>query len=228
MREQKGSGIGTLGEGALHAQLKARLAQPGDEFEVVVDGYVIDIVRGDLLIEVQTRNFSAMRRKLRKLLECHQVIVAHPIAMEKWIVRVSDEGEVLSRRKSPKRGRTADVFYELVRIPHLLTHPNLSVLALGIHEEEIRVDDGRGSWRRKGWSIHDRRLLKVISQAMLAQPANYLAFLPSDLRQPFTNRELAEALNCRISLAQKMTYTLRGAGLLEIAGKQGNAYIYMT
>lgn len=32
-----------------------------------VDGYIIDIVRGDLLIEVQTRNFSALKAKLLTL-----------------------------------------------------------------------------------------------------------------------------------------------------------------
>jgi hypothetical protein len=33
-----------------------------DRFEVPVDGFVIDIVRDDLLIEIQTRNFSSLKR----------------------------------------------------------------------------------------------------------------------------------------------------------------------
>tara|TARA_B110000014_G_C20100324_1_gene577464 strand:- start:1253 stop:1462 length:210 start_codon:yes stop_codon:yes gene_type:complete len=37
--------IGTLNEGSLHASLKQFFAQPGDEFEVPINGYVIDIVR---------------------------------------------------------------------------------------------------------------------------------------------------------------------------------------
>jgi len=61
--------IGTLREGPLHASLKQWCARPGDRFEVPVDGYVIDLVRDDLLIEVQTSGFSSMKEKLRDLLE---------------------------------------------------------------------------------------------------------------------------------------------------------------
>ena len=45
--------IGTLNEKPLHAGLKEWVARPGDAFEQPVDGYVIDIVRDDLLIEIQ-------------------------------------------------------------------------------------------------------------------------------------------------------------------------------
>ncbi|MGH7006278.1 MAG: hypothetical protein ACREIP_20215, partial [Alphaproteobacteria bacterium] len=39
-------GIGLLRETDLHAALKRWYAQPGDEFETALDGYVIDIRRG--------------------------------------------------------------------------------------------------------------------------------------------------------------------------------------
>ena len=42
--------IGTLNEKALHSSLKEWYAQQGDRLEQSVDGYVIDIVRGDLLV----------------------------------------------------------------------------------------------------------------------------------------------------------------------------------
>ena len=48
------SGIGLLNEKPLHASLKQWYARPGDRFEVAVGGFVIDIVRDDLLIEIQT------------------------------------------------------------------------------------------------------------------------------------------------------------------------------
>ena len=72
---QTGNGVGVLNEKPLHAALKAWYAQPGDEFEALVDGSVIDIVRGDLLVEIQTRNFSALKRKLEKL------VVDHPVRL---------------------------------------------------------------------------------------------------------------------------------------------------
>ena len=59
--------IGLLNEKALHASLKQWYARPGDQLEVAVDGFVIDIVRDDLLIEIQTRNFSSIKSKLTNL-----------------------------------------------------------------------------------------------------------------------------------------------------------------
>jgi hypothetical protein len=55
------NGIGTLQETSLHSALKAWYARPGDRFEVFIDGFYIDIVRSELLIEIQTRNFSAIK-----------------------------------------------------------------------------------------------------------------------------------------------------------------------
>jgi hypothetical protein len=218
--------IGLLAEGSLHAALKAWLAQPGDQLEAALDGYVIDILRDDLLIEIQTRHLYAMRRKLTRLLASHRVRLVHPIAAEKWIQRVDADDLPLTRRKSPKRGQVLDAFRELVRVPDLLAHPNFSLDVLLIQEEEVWRDDGQGSWRRKGWSRADRRLLGVVSVRTLVTPADYLALLPSTLPQPFTNRELATAAGCPTSLAQKITYTLRGLDVLAPAGKRGRALAF--
>ena len=49
------SRIGLLNEKPLHAALKAWYAQPGDRFEVPLHGFVIDIVRDDVLLEVTVR-----------------------------------------------------------------------------------------------------------------------------------------------------------------------------
>ena len=220
------SHIGMLGEKSLHAHLKLWCAQPGDRFEIVVDDFIIDLVRDEMLIEIQTRNFSAMRRKLERLLPHYQLHLIHPIAREKWIVRETGDGQFIQRRKSPKRGRIEDVFRELVRIPDFLTHPNLTLQVIFTQEEEIWRDDGKGSWRRKRWSIHDRRLLAVVDSVIFANPIDYLSLLPASLPQPFTTRELATVLKLRLNLAQKMSYTLRKAGLLEMVGKQGNSLLY--
>jgi hypothetical protein len=218
--------IGTLSEKSLHAGLKQWYGRPSDQFEVAVDGYVIDIQRGDTLIEIQTRHLGAMKRKLAALLPNHRVRLLHPIAQEKWIVRETADHRPISRRKSPKRGQVIDIFRELIHIPHLLRHPNLTVELLLVQVEEIWRDDQQGSWRRKRWSIADRRLLGVIEQVALAEPADFLALLPAGLPAPFTNRDLAAGLGCSAAQALKVTYTLRQLGLLEVVGKQGNSLLH--
>lgn len=226
--EAADTGIGTLKESSLHAALKDWLSEPGDMTEVPVDGYLIDIVRRDLLLEIQTANFSALKAKVNYLLNAHQVRVIYPVASERWIRRIKKNGRLISRRKSPKRGRFEDVFSELLRIPQQASHPNFSMEILLIQEEIDWRDDGRGSWRRRGWSISDRRLLAVIDRRTLHKPKDFLSFLPSDLSDPFTNQELTEALDVRPRLAQQMTYCLRNMGLLSVQGKKGRYNLYTT
>jgi hypothetical protein len=120
-------GIGLLNEKELHASLKKWYARPGDRLEVPVDGFVIDIVRDDLLIEIQTRNFASIKSKLNNLARCHRVRLIYPIVQEKWIVRSpTRSGKGAIRRKSPKKGRMEDLFWELVSIPQLLLNPNFA------------------------------------------------------------------------------------------------------
>jgi hypothetical protein len=218
--------IGLLNEKPLHAALKAWYAQPGDRFEVPLDGFVIDIVRDNVLLEIQTRHFGAIKSKLATLVSSHQVRLIYPIALEKWIVQSSVNGDgFATRRKSPKRGRVEDLFRELVGIPRLLSHQNFSLEVLLTREEETRRFDRRRRWRAKGWVTEERRLLEVMDRKVFDGPASWLALVP--LRnEPFTSRDLAHAIGVRLDLAQKMTYTLREAGCVKPAGKRGRAVLY--
>jgi hypothetical protein len=221
--------IGTLNEKPLHAALKAWYALPGDRLEVSVDGFIADIVRDDLLIEIQTRHLAAMKRKLHRLVDDHPLRLVYPIAAETWIVRLDDDGAILGRRRSPRRGAVEHVFAELVSFPGLLAHPNFTLEVLLIREEELRRRDASGqrrNWRRKGWVTQERRLLEVLSSHVLASPADAAALLPAALPQPFTTRDLAAASGQPMWLCQKMAYCLREMGVLVIAGKRGRSTLF--
>jgi hypothetical protein len=217
--------IGTLREQQLHAGLKQWLAQPGDTFEQKVDGYYIDIVRDDLLIEVQTGSFLKLKNKLNKLLANHRVLLVHPVAATKWIVRKTKRGRKLTRRKSPKRGRIEDIFSELLYIPEIAVHPNFQLRVLLVEQEDIWKDDGRGSWRRKHWSVSDKVLVDVVGGAEFRRLDDYLALIPGNLKVPFTHRQLAEALKAPIWVSTRMSYCLRKMGALEIQGKNGRSML---
>jgi len=213
------SGIGLLNERPLHASLKQWYARPGDRFEVPVDGFVIDIVRDDLLIEIQTANFSSIKSKLTRLTRSHRVRLIYPIVQEKWIVR----GAI--RRKSPKRGRLEDLFWELVSIPQLLSNSNFSLEVLMISGEEVRRYEKKRRWRRKGWLVEGRRLVKVLDQRSFGDSADWLRFLPEGL-DSFTTSDLATGMNTRRDLAQKMAYCLRESQMIELIGRRGRANLY--
>lgn len=224
--------IGQLRETALHAALKQHLARPGDQLEVPVDGFVADILRSgqpDLILEVQTQGFAALKRKLPRLLEQYRVQLVHPIALEKWIVRVDAAGRPVSRRKSPKRGALADLFWELVSLPALMAHGNFMLQVLLIREEEVRAPAGRSRRRwRRDWRVADRRLIEVVQSVEFQTPQDFLAFVPVRLPQPFTSRALAEALGVRVELGHKITYCLRHMGLLADLGRAGRARLYQV
>ena len=219
--------IGTLGEKNVHAALKAWYARPGDELEVEVDGFHIDIVRGPVLVEIQTSNFSSQRRKLETLIEKHPLRLVFPIALEKWITRLGSDGmTTLGRRTSPKKGNIFQVFKELVSIPGLIVEDGFSLEVLLIREEEFRCDDGKGSWRRRGWSICDRKLIEVVGHHVFQTPKDFLKLLPRKLKNPFSTLELASAIEQPHWLAQKMAYCLRHMGAIQVKGKRGNALLY--
>ena len=214
-------------ESSLHADLKKWYQAKGGKLEVAVDGYLIDVVLDGWFLEIQTRNFSALKHKLTSLLENHRVRVIHPIANEKYIIKLGASGDVpITKRKSPKKGRLEELFNEIIHIGGLIPNPNLQIEVLFTQEEEIRRDDGKGSWRRGGISVVDRRLVNVLDNHLINYPIDYLAMLPDALNPTFTNHRLAQVLNIRITLARKMTYSLRSMGLLTIVAKRGNNLIF--
>ena len=222
------SPIGTLNEKPLHAALKEWYAEPGDGVEVEVDGFFVDLVRGDLLIEIQTGGFSGIKQKLLALTEAHRLRLVYPIAREKWIVKLDGAGgRRLSRRKSPKRGQVEDVFAELVSFPRLITRPNFSLDVLLIQEEEARIHEPGRAWRRRGWVTHERRLLEVVGRHTFETGMDLLGLLPASLCEAFTTADLAAALSRPRWLAQKMAYCLRKAGLIEAVGKKGRSVLYV-
>ena len=213
-------------EYSLHSAIKDWYSGSGDALEVKVDDFIIDVLRGELLIEIQTGNFSAIKKKLIKLLPNNQVRLVYPIAKLKWIVHVSRSGEFVRRRKSPKKGKLTDLFYELVHAPSLIKDRNFSLEVLLIEEEEIRCNDGRGSWRRRGASIKDRKLLDVFDRTVFEDSRDFLEFLPKQLDTYFTNKVLASKMGISVRLAQKITYCLRKMGAISIAKKKRNELLF--
>lgn len=214
-------------ESSLHSALKKWYSLEGDKIEARIDDFIVDIVRGDLLIEIQTANFSAIKSKLARLLNDHKVRLVYPVPKEKWIIHKSKAtGKIFGKRKSPRKGRMCDLFGELIRIPVLFSTGNLSVEVLMIEEEEIWCDDGKGSWRRKGASIEDRKLMRVFERKLFENTTDFLNFLPKDLIDPFSNRDLAKSLRIPIGQSRKTTYLLRKIGAITLVGKNRNQMLF--
>lgn len=217
-----GDGIGTLNEKSLHAQLKVALAEEGDRFEVPLDGYFIDIVRtdqwGEELIEIQTRNFSALKKKLGVLTESYRLTLVYPVAKTKWLI---NQGSGF-KRKSPKKGRIEDVFGELVYIPHLMGRDKFALEVVLIEEELIRAPH---KWRRNRWRTIERRLISVAERHLFETPEQLVSLLP-EMDEPFTTADVAKRLKVRRTLAQKMCYCLQAMEGIEAVGREKRGVLY--
>lgn len=220
--------IGELNEHPLHASLKAWYARPGDQVEVAVDGYVVDILQDGELVEIQTGNFSSVRDKLRTLIRTHPVRLVYPLAQEKWLYKLPKaEWEGPRRRKSPKRGRVEDVFRELVSFPDLMLEDQFTLEVVLIQEEEVRRFTGRKMWWRNGWEAVEHRLLEVVERHVFQTPKDLGRLLPDELPEAFTTKELSQGLGGPRWLAQKMAYCLREMGEISAVGKRGRAILYV-
>jgi hypothetical protein len=210
-----------MNEFSLHSDIKKAYSLPRDQFEVKVGNYVVDILRGDLIIEVQTRNFSAIKKKLQVLIKDYKVRLVYPVSEKKWITYIAENQAMGNKRKSPRKGRLTDLFCELVMIPNMIKEDSFSLEVLFIDEEEIRCDDGKGSWRRKGASIRDRKLLRLNDAFLFQNKADYLKILPKGLNRVFTNKELACLAKIPLRTAQQVTYCLRKSDIIRTVDKKG-------
>jgi len=220
----------TYREGSLHAALKERYASslPTAEIEAAVDGFVIDVVGPDELIEIQTGGFAGARRKLERLVEHHRVVLVHPIPAEKWLVLVDEGGAIVRRRRSPRRAQPIDLFDELVYLPRLVGHPNFRIELVMTCEEEIRGPIPAGARFRypRAWWRLDRRLVEVQETRRIDRPADLLALLPDGLPEVFTTADIAAVSGRSKRLAMRATYCLERCGAVERVGRSGRHSTY--
>lgn len=221
--------IGQLNEQHLHKALKHHYAGENDLIECLIEGYVVDVVREDGLIEVQTGNFSAVRQKIIDLVQNHPVKLVYPIAIEKWLVKLPENGipGEPKRRKSPKTGRKEAIFTELVSFPALMQHENFSVELALIQEEEVRRFSEGSHWRSHGWKTVERRLVRIIQTVCYENVSQMARFLPETLPERFTTSDLRAELSISRGLAQKMAYCLREMDAIRQVGKRGRSNLYI-
>lgn len=219
--------IGVLREKTLHATLKRWLDEDPAHHEVTLpDGHVADIFDGERITEIQTGNFSALRRKLQALLEHYPVTVVHPLVRRKWLCWIDpDTGETTPPKRSPRTGSFADAGPQLIYLLPCLDHPNLTVRLLLLDVEEHRVADGWSRDGKQGSHRAERYPLTMEGEVTLRAPADYAALLPPGLPEHFTSAQFGKAVHQQ---GRKLNGTLKvllHTGILT-REKEGREYVY--
>ncbi len=227
-RTQGEAGIGTLGEKRLHAVIKRYLCEDEDCHEVGVRNtrYVSDVRVGKDIYEVQTGPFYPMRKKIAYYLENTDctVTVVHPIAVEKWVTWYDPQtGELLPRKRSPRKGRAEELLPELYSlIPHL-QNPRLRFRLLMIEAEDIRILSNRRGNRKKGAVKYERIPLALLDRLDFDAPADFARFLPTALPSPFTAKDFARLTKIRGRDTYSSLHVLEALGLIKRTASIGRS-----
>ena len=219
-------------EHSIHRQLKSLYVTDTERHEVTVDGFRIDAVDEERLIEIQYGSLGAIRDKIRRLLRSHDVLVVKPLAERKQLLkRDVPEGPVVSTRKSPKKQTLWNLFDDLVHFVGVFPHPRLELEVLMTLQDEYRLPAEKKRRVSRGYIVEDRLLSEVTGRARLRTVDDLLARWPDASRppertEPFGTADLAAAAGISRPLARKVAYCLRRCGLAQVVGKEGNAILY--
>ena len=220
-------GIGTYSEKSVHAILKNFYEPDEDRQEIPIENFVADIYNGHEIIEIQTRQFNQIRKKLETFLPLYPVTVVHPIPREKWLIWIDEEsGECSAKRKSPKKGSPYTAFLELYKIKMFLKDPNLKIKIVMMDMEEYRLLNGWSPDKKKGSSRYDRIPLQLVQEVSIERPEDYLQFVPIELEENFTVKDFAKAAHIPQNLAGTVLNILYYMNTVERTGKNGKAFLY--
>jgi len=227
-KKVKNPAIGIESESSLHRVLKFRYSGAGST-EKEVAGFIADAVNqhGEF-IEVQTGSFAPLRKKVAAFAKLGRVIIIHPIVINKYIEVYDKNGKPLRRRKSPRHGCEWDLFYHLVYAPELAAQRGICIELALVDITEKRIQDGKGSWRRKGMSILDKELAAWHGCLNLNRPRDYRRFIPFANGEEFTAAQLAKKAGINPGLSRKTIYVLKKIDVIRKTGKQGRAALYQA
>lgn len=221
------NGVGTLQEKTIHAVLKNYYEPDMTKQEQKVEGFVADIFTGEEIIEIQTKGFFRLRRKLERFLPNYPVTVVYPVIHRKWLRWVNEEtGEVSAARKSPKTGNGHSVFSELYGIKMLMPDANLTVQVVLLDVEEFRMLNGWSKDKKKGSTRSDGIPKELIDVITLHSKEDYRRMIPDNLPAEFTTADYKAAVRCSKALAGVELNILAYLGVLEKVGKKGNSILY--
>lgn len=220
-------GIGTLSEKTVHAVLKNYYAPDTDMHEIPIENFVADIYTGAEIIEIQTRSFNTMRRKLTAFLPEYPVTIVYPIPHIKWLSWIDEEtGETSPKRKSPKKGNPYQAFIELYKIRPFLKDGNLKFRFALIDMEEYRLLNGWSRDKKKGSDRYDRIPVTFVEEVCIDRREDYMQFIPYDIPEEFTAKEFAKHAKIPVRLAQTVLLILFDLEIVERVGKEGRSYLY--
>ena len=192
--------INTYNESSLHNTLKVFYAEKyNGRIEVECDGHIYDILCSDgMVIEIQTKNLSKLAGKIKDAIgHGHKVKLVYPLVYRTRIILTLEDGELISKRLSPKKGCIYDICRELTGMTDILLNKNftLEVITINMIEHRVRTSEpvqttNRSRRFRKNWLKANKRLEEIIETCQFKTKKDYLSLLPEGLPEEFCAKDL--------------------------------------
>lgn len=228
--ELKRKGIGTLSEKTVHSVLKNFFEPETDYHEAALEGYFADIYNESGIIEIQTKSFERLRKKLKVFLNKYPVTIVYPMPCDKWVLWIDEQtGEVSEPRKSPRHYTVYDAFSELYKIKEYLKNPELTIKLVLMDMQEYKIlkrNIRTKKGMRKQGVKKDRIPIGIREIITIHEPRDYMQFVPYELADCFTSSDFAEAAHISADTARITLNVLNDMGSVRRIGKYKNAYIY--
>lgn len=198
------SNFSTLNESSLHNTLKKLYAfQTDGQTEVEKFSHVYDIITNSgEAIEIQNQNLRALLPKITDTLEKGiRITVVHPVVIQKTIELYDEDGKLLKKTKSPKKGCIYDIFNEIRGITPILLDKNFTLEVPEITITEIRKKEknavqSKNKKRRfkKDWNKTGKKLNEIGIKHVFKGSGDYLSLLPKSLPEEFCAKNLEKCL----------------------------------
>lgn len=217
--------IGIQKEHTLHRVIKYLIDPSGINHEVKIAGKIADIYMNGTIYEVQTKAFNNLRDKLNVFLDKYEVVICYPLICTKTINRINCEGEIVSIRKSPKKGKEIDALVELYKIKQFLKDKNLKILIMLIDADEYQQVVNRSYNNHHGRLRVNQIPTRLIETIQLNSEEDYKKLLPK-LPESFTSSDLCKALKVSKRNISYIIQVLKYVNAIEVIKKDGKKHIY--
>lgn len=234
--------INTYNESSLHQTLKTLYAEEFEgKTEVELHGHIYDILAEDTVIEIQTQNLGKLLPKtLDSLDHGLKVKIVYPLVTERIIETYDQEGELLSRRKSPKKESIYKLFDELTGIHPVLLNKAFSLDVVEVQTIEKRTKfpepvqtQNKARRFRKDWIKTNKELKEIIRTTTFTTKEQYLDLIPKEVLPEFCTKDIARELKTKKELpasaskkAGIMVWVLRHMELITETGVKNRSHYY--
>lgn len=229
MAQRDSDGIGTYNEKILHKALKHAICDDQACLEVKIGAYFADVLCNGEIFEIQTGGFYPLVKKIEYFLENteYKITVVHPLISELLLIRVDSEtGEVIRKKRSPKKEMPASIIPELFYLRNIIKSERVSFLLPQISGEEYRFSE-RVRGRKTGAydAVFFPRRMTALTE--IRSVDDIRAVLPSEIRvaKGFDSAVFAKALRLR---GRRLSLALKFLCDIEILTrkKDGRKYVY--